>query len=146
MNKVNIKTLRLAINMLRRAELDYLSPSVPKKIRAEAKSALFGMKTSALPDVCKILGINPYAATLKLLLWKAMRRVGDPLFSYLTDPSSLDNLELGLDLDIPRLQSIVEELHGKQHSTNVTKREDSDISLRTDRQSNREAERINKES
>ena len=105
-SKVNVKALRLAINTLRRAEEDFLSPHVSKKIRASARSCLFGIRESPLPHVCKALGMNVSAARLLLISWRAQRKVGDPLFGFLSDSNNVARLEMGLPISIPNFESV----------------------------------------
>jgi hypothetical protein len=105
-NKVDIKTLRIMINAIRRAEIDFLDPHSRKPIRESAKAFLFGVKGSPLPRICKVLGINVSAARLLILQWKAQGKVGDPLFSYLGDPKNLVRAEQGLPLEHPNFGSI----------------------------------------
>jgi hypothetical protein len=93
--KIDVAVLRLVINLLRRAELDYLAPHISKRIRASAVSTLFGVGESLLPKVCSLLSINLTAARLLLLLWKSQGKVGDPLFGFLDDPESLERLRSG---------------------------------------------------
>jgi hypothetical protein len=104
--KVNIKALRLIINTLRRAEEDFLSQHVSRKLRASARSCLFGIKESPLPSVCAALGINVSAARLLLLQWRAQKKTGDPLFGYLLDPRNLIKIERGLPISTPDFESV----------------------------------------
>lgn len=110
--RVNVKALRLAINTLRRAEEDYLSAHVSRKLRASARAYLFGIKESPLPQVCKVLGINVSAARLLLLQWRAQGKTGDPLFGYLCDPYNVVRAEHGILPDPPNF----EDLYGNSSS------------------------------
>lgn len=105
-NRVDIKTLRLAINLLRRAELDFLDPHACKEDKDTAKLFLFGVKGSPLTRVCKTLNINLTAAQLLLLKWKAQGKIGDPIFGYLSDPDNLTRAESGMPLSQPDLESV----------------------------------------
>ena len=105
-DKVDIKSLRLAINALRRAELDFLDPKTRKHVRESARSYLFGVKESPLPKICKVLGINHSAARLLILQWKAKGKVGDPIFGYLIDPKNLIKVERGESLVLPGFESL----------------------------------------
>lgn len=104
--KVNIKSLRLAINALRRAELDFLDPKTRRNDKESAKSFLFGLRGSPMPLVCEVLGINVLAGRLLILQWKAQGKVGDPVFNYLTDPKNLVRVENGLPILKPDFGSV----------------------------------------
>ena len=104
--KVNVKSLRLAILAIRRAEMDFLDPNTRKQDKDSAKMFLFGLRGSPLPLVCEVLGINLLAGRLLILQWKAMGKVGDPLFSYLTDPKNLVRVENGLPILQPDFGSL----------------------------------------
>lgn len=95
---MDIKALRLMINALRRAELDFLTPGLPENIRSSARTFLFGVKESPLPGVCRALGINVSAARLTLLQWRSSGKIGDPIFDFLTDPSNVVRAESGAQL------------------------------------------------
>jgi hypothetical protein len=105
---LNIKAFRLILNALRRAEIDYLSPHVDSETRASARSYLFGLKESPLPCVCKALGLNVLAARLTLIKWRAQGKIGDPLFSFLQDPSNLLKSEHGLAILRPDFKDLYE--------------------------------------
>ena len=105
-SKVDIGALRLAINSLRRAELDYLDPRMRKSIQDSAKAFLFGFRGSPLPCVCRVLKINLTAAKLLLLQWKAQGKIGDPLFSYLLNPDNLTKAEHGIPITPPGFESL----------------------------------------
>jgi hypothetical protein len=120
LHKVDIKALRLTINALRRAELDFLDPHTRRVVSDSAKAYLFGVKSSPLPCVCKVLGINLSAARLLILTWKAQGRVGDPVFGYLNDPKNLMRAEHGLPLQHPNFESIYAGIdHGRQSKSGV---------------------------
>ena len=103
---VDIRILRLAIDCLRRAELDYLDSRMPSSVRESARAYLFGVKNSPLPQVCNVLGINVSAARLLLIQWRAQGRIGDPIFSYLLDPKNMVNWEKGIPLSPPNFGSV----------------------------------------
>lgn len=101
--KVDIKGLRLAIQVLRRAEEDYLGSAKTGEEADWAKEALFGMNMSALPHACEALGMDPVAARLKLIEWKAEGLKGD-VFDWLEDPASMAKFLAGKEQDFPRLK------------------------------------------
>jgi hypothetical protein len=101
-----IKLFRIYIKTLRQAEEDYLSPESTAQERAEAEQTLFGIHLSPLPGVCRTLGIDPHAAKLMLIEWKAKGRIGDPIFGFLTQPGAVDRYEMGQGIDIPNLEVI----------------------------------------
>jgi hypothetical protein len=94
------------INLIRRAELDYLSPKIGKKIKKSAEATLFGMKGSLLPEVCEAMGINLYAARLILIQWKVEGKVGDPLFAWMQSPKALLNVGKGIPMDVPNFETL----------------------------------------
>ena len=83
-----IRTMRLCINVLRRAEMDYLTESVPKTTRARAAQTLFGLHSSPMPVICRLLGIDCAQARLKIIEWKIKGLSGDPVFGFLNQPES----------------------------------------------------------
>lgn len=79
-----IKVFRIYINVLRRAETDYLSNNSSQKLRVRASQALFGLHLSPLPSICRILNIDCHQARLKIIEWRMKGIVGDPIFDFLT--------------------------------------------------------------
>lgn len=109
-SRVNVRSLRLAINVLRRAQEDYLGSDKTRGVQEWAKESLFGLNSSSLPDACRALDINPHAAKLKLLLWKLLGLKGDPIFDYLEDPQSYFRFNLGLPLEYPTFKELRKEM------------------------------------
>jgi hypothetical protein len=100
------RRMRLAINLLRSAESDFLNPKSDPEDRATAKSLLFGLDSSPLPQVCRALGIDPDAARLLILQWKSQGRVGDPIFSYLSESGNLKKVRHGIKLNVPGFKDL----------------------------------------
>lgn len=90
-----IKLFRICINILRQAEEDYLSGKTPQKTRAVASQTLFGLHTSLFPVTCRLLGIDPVAARLKIIEWKMLGKEGDPVFSFLHKEDVVKKYEMG---------------------------------------------------
>ncbi len=101
--KPDVKFLRIFISIVRRAEVDYLSPRTTPEEKDAAARVLFGLHLSPLSGLCHLLGIDQHAARLKLLEWFVEGRTGDPIFGYMTKPKSSDRYERGMQLDTPRL-------------------------------------------
>ena len=91
----SIKLLRIFIGIIRTAEYDYLSPGTSDHERAKAEQTLFGIHLSPLPGVCRTLGMDHHEARLKLVEWKFLGLVGDPIFEYLTKSKTADKYETG---------------------------------------------------
>jgi hypothetical protein len=111
---VDVRTLRLLINLIRQSERDYLAKHIDSAVRADAWRSLFGLQSSPLAEPCRALGIDPIAARLRLILWRAKDMVGDPIFGYLLKHRSMDQWERGIAMDIPTLAG----LHGDSRSRN----------------------------
>lgn len=101
-----IRMIRVWINVLRQAELDYLSKATSKSIRAKASQTLFGLHLSPMPIVCRLLGIDCHKARLKIIEWKLRGSVGDPVFDFLTRQDVVDRYEMG---KIKDFSSIIDE-------------------------------------
>jgi len=104
--KVDVKNLRLLINILRRAALDYLDPKTGKRARVSARSTLFGIKESPMCLVCETLKIDSIAAKLTIIQWRCNGWTGDPIFSALLDPDSIHKFSAGEPLNFPTLKQI----------------------------------------
>lgn len=107
-----IKLLRILINVLRQAELDYLSKGTPRGIRAKASQTLFGLHLSPMPAVCRLLGLDCHKARLKLIEWKLKGMVGDPVFDFLTRPEVANRYEMGKITDF----SSIEDDYGQEEN------------------------------
>jgi len=94
-----VKGLRILIDIVRLAERDYLAKRVSWQHRLSAKVVLFGHP--AFETLCERLGIDPAAAKLILICWKATGRVGDPVFGFLSKTESFEALQKGEPLPVP---------------------------------------------
>ena len=90
-----IKVFRIYVNVLRQAELDYLSKSSSRRVKARAAQTLFGLHLSPLPTICRLLGIDCHQARLKIIEWKMKGKTGDPVFDFLNRPEVVDQYEMG---------------------------------------------------
>lgn len=103
---VDINTLKLLINLVRQAERDYLARKIQSSIRLDAYLSLFGRNGSPLKEPCQALGIDHVAARLKLILWRAKDKSGDPIFGWLQQERSVDAYERGAAIDFPTLAGL----------------------------------------
>lgn len=101
----DVRLFRIFLHVVRQAEVDLLSRQTAPETKAEAARTLFGLHNSPLVPICRILGIDPAAAKLKIIEWEVKHKTGDPVFGYMVKPSVVDKFERGDELDMPRFRS-----------------------------------------
>jgi hypothetical protein len=111
-----VKRIRILVDVVRRAEKDYLAKDVPFADKMSAKRVLF--KEPWFKSLCSCLGIDVEIARLHILQWKAKGKVGDPVFGFLSEPGAYDNYVEHHKLSLPTLANLMDGFANGRNSGN----------------------------
>jgi len=119
---VNFKLLMLMVRIIRDAEREYLSPIRNVRSYKEATRILFGVHTSPLPRICRMMGLDVTKERVKILEWLVAGKVGDPIFGFLKEPKALQLIKKGA-----KVSDIYKLLQGEE---NARKEEETESHVR----------------